>query len=61
MYLTCRNHGEDDVNAADDGDTGLVHPYIPGCHLLRMQFAYFRRLRWSVHILQYDLRWKRLH
>ena len=30
-------HGEDDVNAADAGDAGCVHPFITGCQMLPMR------------------------
>jgi len=29
-----RKYGEDDVDAAVAGDTGLVHPFIPGSYML---------------------------
>jgi len=41
LYMMCRKHGEDNVYAADDGDTGRVHHFIPGYHLLLLQLASF--------------------
>jgi len=34
MTVTCEEHGEDDVNAADVDDDWCVYRGIPGCHLL---------------------------
>jgi len=39
--MMCRKHGEDNVYAADAGDTGHVHHFIPGYQVLRLQLGSF--------------------
>jgi len=41
LYVMYEEHGEDDVNAADGGDAGCVHPFITGSQMLRMRWLRF--------------------
>ena len=43
----CEEHEEDDVNAADAGDTGRIHPFNTCSHLLLVLFDCVIRLRWN--------------
>jgi len=39
VYDLFEEHGEDDVNAADAGNAGCVHPFIRSCQMLQLSLV----------------------
>jgi len=59
VYMT-RRIREDEVDVADAGDTGLVHPFIPGNQMLCVRLNCCSRLPGQSVPVQSDLRWRHL-